>query len=593
MAFFRPMRTILTQKSILVAGVALVFGGAVLFGGASLALARANHPPVITLLTAPTKLVVGETGTWEVQAQDRNLEKLAFRVSWGDGLTELRVPSYRRKASFTYVYKEAGIYTVSLSVTDEHGAHDEVQQIIEVRTIEQPTYAELDVIMLNNEVPGKQILGKTGTGTGADAEEVSLFMLSANNNDVNLKKLVFKEMNGNGLALKRVYLAEKTGGRIIASTSVITSGDTITFDGLAELIQQHTSRAFSVLIDTNGATDQSGAHSGDKIRFQIADARTDIEAKDNTKNIYAAPLVPSGSDGVVIAMPVKQGSSTDISAIDEKMITFNVLGLMGNQFRAGNLILVSANGSGVQCGGKLAQGDEYMLITDVWVGDIQTLTVRRGSAGTAPFPHPSTSDTRECQTSYQANTHVIYAARINVSDPVSKPSGTLMPWTTFTPVFQFTITPDARSEEDALLNRVIINLALADGIGNDPTRDWKISETRLKNNVGAVIGTIEGSISDRTTPLDFGKQIPLNEFISGGGETFTVEVTVSGTVGDSGTDVLQMAIPNFGAIAPQGTISPGAVRWSDSISKEIQWIVDSAGHALKPVEGGLFQKSAS
>jgi hypothetical protein len=98
------MRTIISRNKVFVAGAALVFGGAVLFGGASVALARVNRPPVVAIVTVPEWLVVGDTGTWSVQAQDRNLDKLWFSVDWADSSISETVPSYRRKASFTHAY---------------------------------------------------------------------------------------------------------------------------------------------------------------------------------------------------------------------------------------------------------------------------------------------------------------------------------------------------------------------------------------------------------------------------------------------------------------------------------------------------------
>ena len=52
-----------------------------------------------------------------------------------------------------------------------------------------------------------------------------------------------------------------------------------------------------------------------------------------------------------------------------------------------------------------------------------------------------------------------------------------------------------------------------------------------------------------------------------------------------------MAIQNFGAITPDGIIMAGAVRWSDSVSPDISWIVDLFGNQLPPVVGGVFEKS--
>jgi peptidoglycan hydrolase-like protein with peptidoglycan-binding domain len=93
-----------------------------------------NQPPVISSLTGPTVLDVGEKGTWYVKAYDPERGPLSYDVSWGD---EVRVmedmmsgsaaPTYRvrQTTTFTHSYQLRGEYTIRVVVRDEEGGSAE------------------------------------------------------------------------------------------------------------------------------------------------------------------------------------------------------------------------------------------------------------------------------------------------------------------------------------------------------------------------------------------------------------------------------------------------------------------------------------
>lgn len=86
-----------------------------------------NLPPVISDVSGPTTLKIGETGTWTVQASDPENGPLSYSVVWGD---EMAVPvplsttpsaGVQQTATFTHAYAQAGTYYPKFKVTDNAG----------------------------------------------------------------------------------------------------------------------------------------------------------------------------------------------------------------------------------------------------------------------------------------------------------------------------------------------------------------------------------------------------------------------------------------------------------------------------------------
>ncbi|MBI5644600.1 peptidoglycan-binding protein [Candidatus Kaiserbacteria bacterium] len=88
-----------------------------------------NRPPVISSFSGPTLLSVDEQGTWKITASDPENGELKYSILWGDEWTyadaSVRATSpqasIQQDTSFTHSYARAGMYKVSLTVTDNAG----------------------------------------------------------------------------------------------------------------------------------------------------------------------------------------------------------------------------------------------------------------------------------------------------------------------------------------------------------------------------------------------------------------------------------------------------------------------------------------
>ncbi len=93
--------------------------------GASTSTRIENLAPMITLISSPATLVVGQTGNWTVTASDPNNDALKYRASWGDSFFadfwNFFRNSYTASSTFTHSYSSPGTYTVKFTVKDAHG----------------------------------------------------------------------------------------------------------------------------------------------------------------------------------------------------------------------------------------------------------------------------------------------------------------------------------------------------------------------------------------------------------------------------------------------------------------------------------------
>jgi hypothetical protein len=77
-------------------------------------------------IDAPTRLLVGEDGTWTVDAMTNLSGNLSYSVIWGDEGSSMSARSAlsentQSSATFTHAYDEAGTYKPKFTVTDEQG----------------------------------------------------------------------------------------------------------------------------------------------------------------------------------------------------------------------------------------------------------------------------------------------------------------------------------------------------------------------------------------------------------------------------------------------------------------------------------------
>jgi peptidoglycan hydrolase-like protein with peptidoglycan-binding domain len=100
--------------------------------------ASANKPPVIDGGTFPSRLKVGETGTWVIKAHDPEGGSLSYSVDWGDvppPMTPMGVaasPSLSQSSTFTHGYSWTGTFTLRIKVIDSAGLSAETSSTVEV-----------------------------------------------------------------------------------------------------------------------------------------------------------------------------------------------------------------------------------------------------------------------------------------------------------------------------------------------------------------------------------------------------------------------------------------------------------------------------
>ena len=87
-----------------------------------------NRSPVISSVTAPTSLTVGQVGTWSVSAYDPENGPLTYSIRWGDEGSysyptygSAALGAYTQSTTFTHSYSSQGTYTVVVTVKDQYG----------------------------------------------------------------------------------------------------------------------------------------------------------------------------------------------------------------------------------------------------------------------------------------------------------------------------------------------------------------------------------------------------------------------------------------------------------------------------------------
>ncbi len=118
-------------------------------------LISGNQPPVISGVSGPTALNIGQTGTWIVQASDPEQGVLSYSVGWGDETPNVLPavhPStgvYTQTATFTHSYSKAGIYNPTFIVTDNQGLSAKTSISVNVGEVTGPFFS----ITVNPPVP--------------------------------------------------------------------------------------------------------------------------------------------------------------------------------------------------------------------------------------------------------------------------------------------------------------------------------------------------------------------------------------------------------------------------------------------------------
>jgi len=115
--------------------------------------------PVISGVSAPTSLAVGQTGTWTVNARDPQNGYLAYSVNWGDAYScpsgyacnasALAAPSYAQTSTFTHSYASAGTYTATFTARNTAGLTAQTSTTVTVTNGGVTTNGPLRVISPN------------------------------------------------------------------------------------------------------------------------------------------------------------------------------------------------------------------------------------------------------------------------------------------------------------------------------------------------------------------------------------------------------------------------------------------------------------
>lgn len=85
--------------------------------------------PIITSVTGPKTVTVGDTETVKINAYDPNNKTLSYSADWGDGIIILdnalvvstTHPVFAQKATLSHIYSNAGVYTATFTVKNEEG----------------------------------------------------------------------------------------------------------------------------------------------------------------------------------------------------------------------------------------------------------------------------------------------------------------------------------------------------------------------------------------------------------------------------------------------------------------------------------------
>ena len=99
-------------------------------------ISDSNKPPVVSGVSGPTVLKIGETGTWTVKAYDPENGSLSYSVDWGFETRTISPgvarPPVQNTATFTHAYNSAGTFTPVFYVTDDKGQQAKTSMSVQV-----------------------------------------------------------------------------------------------------------------------------------------------------------------------------------------------------------------------------------------------------------------------------------------------------------------------------------------------------------------------------------------------------------------------------------------------------------------------------
>jgi hypothetical protein len=177
--------------------------------------------PVITGVSGPGNLKVGETGTWGVRAYDPQGGALGYSVLWGDEGTTFGRPaseagllnSNSQQATFTHHYNQPGLYKVGFTVTNNQ--NQSAQSSLSVR-VSESNQAGISVTIDSNPTLALQYDSSQG-----EAALVANFLVTISNNSSNSSDaMIFKNGGIGGIASS--ILASGNKAVVGSASNVVT-----------------------------------------------------------------------------------------------------------------------------------------------------------------------------------------------------------------------------------------------------------------------------------------------------------------------------------------------------------------------------------
>ncbi len=140
--------------------------------------------PVISSISAPTQLTVGQTGTWTVYAtsQTQNGQQLNYAVNWGDGSNNPYSQNFSASTvssgTFTHAYSSPGTYTSTFTVTDSNGQSNSASASVIVSGQQNQTSS----LYIQSLSPSSGVVGTTVTiyGSGFTSNDTVNFQGQGN-----------------------------------------------------------------------------------------------------------------------------------------------------------------------------------------------------------------------------------------------------------------------------------------------------------------------------------------------------------------------------------------------------------------------------
>ena len=147
-----------------------------------------NKSPVVSGVTGPSVLKIGETGVWTIKASDPENGSLNYSVIWGDEKPtatnenkQTFSSSYVQQATFTHAYSESGIYYPTFIVTDDHGQNAKTS--VSVKVDSNISATSTPIIVSSPQSQAQWILGEThlitwsgGTYTSGDTTTIPAYV---------------------------------------------------------------------------------------------------------------------------------------------------------------------------------------------------------------------------------------------------------------------------------------------------------------------------------------------------------------------------------------------------------------------------------